>query len=216
MKFSPLDSKGNYAQVPYTKVKEALVNAILKDGSTGASDVAQSIDEEAAINLIVPTLKAATATDPAAKAIQEKEYEIQYKEDIRRYNTRKDNLDEGLKQAYGKVRSDYMTQGMISRIENLPNYEREIKGNVIALLKAIKAATHEAARAQYPMITMTDALTKFLTFKQVDGMSLTEYLHGFRENRDILETQMGDHVLDYFIEQQQEYTDSQCCWPDRL
>mgnify|MGYP006331590891 CR=1 FL=1 len=30
MKFSPLDSKGQYAQVPYAKVKEALVHDILK------------------------------------------------------------------------------------------------------------------------------------------------------------------------------------------
>ena len=55
MKFSPLDSKGQTAQVPYAKVKEALVHAILKEGGTGASDVAQSIMKEEVLDIPKPT-----------------------------------------------------------------------------------------------------------------------------------------------------------------
>ncbi|MGL5934521.1 MAG: hypothetical protein ACRCZI_02745, partial [Cetobacterium sp.] len=188
----------------YTKVKEALQNAILKGNQKGAVDVADSIEHERARPITRPTLQASTATDAKVKEREDKEFEIEYKEDIKQYRFRKDNLEEGLIQAYGLIWSEYMTSSMISRIESLPNYSA-IKGDTIALIKAIKAATHEAARAQYPLITMTDALIKFITFKQQDDMSLGDYIYSFKEYRAILETQMGTHALDYFVEQQADY-----------
>lgn len=54
---------------------------------------------------------------------------------------------------------------------------------------------------------MTDALTKFLTFKQVDGLTLAEYMTSFKEYRDIVKSQMGDRFLGYYVTQTQEYKD---------
>jgi hypothetical protein len=99
--------------------------------------------------------------------------------------------------------ADWLSQGMISRIETHPEFTSKIKGNAIELLLAVKAATHKAARA--PMITMTGALTKFTTYKQQDDTSLTDYIRTFKVNRDIWKTQMGDHILDDFTEEQADY-----------
>jgi hypothetical protein len=199
IKFSPLDSKNNYIQVPYTAVKEAIATRIKADGGHGAVEVARLIEAEARINIQRPIMKVSTNIDAIVRAREDAKFAIEFKDDIRRYKDRMQYLNEGLIQAYGMIWSEYMTKEMISRIENLPTYHTVIKDDVILLLKNIKAITHEAARAQCPIITMTDALTKFLTFKQVDGLTLAEYMTSFKEYRDIVKSQMGDRFLDYYV-----------------
>jgi hypothetical protein len=84
-KFSPLDPKGSAAQVPYAKVKEALINDILKEGGTGASDVATSLEQEKVLVMAKPALEVSKATDDAVKAIENRQLEIEYKEDLHQY-----------------------------------------------------------------------------------------------------------------------------------
>jgi hypothetical protein len=209
IQFAPLDTKSAYAQVPFTTVKEAVITKIQTNGNKGATDVAKCIADEVKFVPARPTMGVSTKTDAAAKAREEAEFVIEFKGAMGRYQDKLENIDEGLTQAYGLIWSEFMSKDMITRIENLPNYESTIRNNVIELLKAIKAQTHESARAQNPIITMSEALTKFLTFKQTDGMSLQEYMISFKEYRDIVKTQMGTEVLNYFITQTQEYKDEQ-------
>ena len=54
MKFSPLDSKSKYAMVPYSTVKEALVNEIKVTGMKGAAEVAKSIEDEKKVEIPDP------------------------------------------------------------------------------------------------------------------------------------------------------------------
>jgi hypothetical protein len=100
--------------------------------------------------------------------------------------------------------SEYMTATMISRIEQHPDYLTTIKNNAVELLKAIKASMHETVRAQKPIITMTDALSKMLNFRQGD-MTMPEYIKSFKEVKDVFETQVGRHLFDSFVEAQPGY-----------
>ncbi len=72
-------------------------------------------------------------------------------------------------------------------------------------MKAIKASMHEAVRAQKPVLTMIQSLTKWLTLKQNDGMNLSMYAKQFTEQRDVVKAQLGPQIFDYFVEQQAEY-----------
>jgi hypothetical protein len=64
---------------------------------------------------------------------------------------------------------------------------------------------HEAVRAQKPVLTMIQSLTKWLTLKQNDGMNLSIYAKQFTEQRDVVKAQLGPQIFDYFVEQQAEY-----------
>ena len=88
MKFSPLDSKNHYAQVPYTTVKEAIATKIKADGGHGAVEVAKSIEEEARINILRPTMKVSTNLDAIVRAREDAKFAIEFKDDIRQYKDR--------------------------------------------------------------------------------------------------------------------------------
>ena len=98
-----------------------------------------------------------------------------------------------------------MTVPMQSRIEQHPEFLSKIKGDAIELLKAIKTSMHEAVRAQKPVLTMIQSLTKWLTFKQNDGMNLSLYAKQFTEQRDVVKAQLGTRMFDFFVEQQADY-----------
>ncbi len=205
-KFSPLDSRYSAPQATYATVLEHLENEVLKTFDKGARDVAQSLVDGTKCVPDKPKLGRSNATDTAEKDREDAELEFEYKDQIKRYNYRVDDLENGLTKAYGLIWSDYMTVSMIDRIEQHPEFASKIKGDAIELLKAIKISMHETTRSQKPVLSAIQALTKLFTYKQFDATGLSEYLKCFKEHRDVVKTQLGEHMFDYFAEQQPEYT----------
>jgi hypothetical protein len=205
MKFSPLDSRYAAPQATYATVKEHLLNKILKEFEKGAKDVADSLEAETETTFTEPVLQVSTSTDAAVREREDRTHGYVFTEELKRFNNRQENYKDGCHRAYGLIWSDYMSITMQNRIEQHPAYLTTIKGNAIELLKAIKASMHEAIRAQKPALTMLQALTKWLTFKQGDGVTLAQYIKQFKEHRDVVKTQLGESMFDYFIEQQAEY-----------
>lgn len=149
-----------------------------------------------------PKLQQSTDDDEAVAKVENEEFRIEFQDAIKRHNKNVDNLQQGLDRAYGLIWSDYMTASMINRIEQHPDNVSKIKGAVIALIKAIKASMHETTRAQKPILSAIQAITKLFNYKQGDSVSLSQYIKGSKEHRDVLKTQLGDHLFDFFCEQQ--------------
>jgi hypothetical protein len=59
------------------------------------------------------------------------EFAILYKEQIKKYNYKLDDLEDGLTRAYSLIWSDYMTISMQYRIEQHPEFASKIKGDPI-------------------------------------------------------------------------------------
>ncbi|MGC8514475.1 MAG: hypothetical protein ACP5P1_15815, partial [Acidimicrobiales bacterium] len=60
----------------------------------------------------------------------------------------------------------------ISRVEEHPEFDTTIKNDPIKLLEVIKVLMHDPVCAQYPMISMTDALTRLINAKQAENEGL--------------------------------------------
>ncbi|MGC9208147.1 C2HC-type zinc finger protein, partial [Acidithiobacillus sp.] len=96
---------------------------------------------------------------------------------------------------------------MQSRVEEHPEFDTTIKNNLIKLLEVIKVLMHEPVCAQYPMISMTDALTRLINAKQAENEPLLDYIKRFKQLRDVAVSHMGSEMLHKFCEFQVEFKD---------
>jgi hypothetical protein len=94
---------------------------------------------------------------------------------------------------------------MQARIEQHPDYETKLKNDPIAVLEAIKTLMHNSVRAQYPIVTVTDALGRLMNVRQLENESLLDYVKRFKQLRDVVASQMGTKFLDEFVEHQTLY-----------
>ena len=210
VKFSPqTQTKTNYAT--YATVKEAVIQHIQKSYK-GGQDVVKSLKELKKVDLttVAPTRRVSRVADPDDySAMQEQHgYDILYQEELRIFLQKKDNLDEGLNKAYALIFTNYCTKAMQQRIEEHPDFKDTIEDDPIALLVAIQTLMHDPVRAQNPMISMTDALTRLLNFRQQEGEDLLDFVKRFKQAKDVTVSQMGKDFLRGFIEHQPEYRDS--------
>jgi len=175
MKFSPQSTayRGKFAT--NATVKEHVIQEIQKKYKNG-SDVAKSLRDNKLIDIVKmkPVRKVSNDTDDRVRAIEQDGYNINYQEELRRFLDRKDLLEENLKKAYTMIFSNYCTKTMQQRIEEHPTFRSEIEDNPIKLLEVISSTTHDPIRAQYPFISMTDSLIRFLNIKQQDDEDLVD------------------------------------------
>ncbi len=94
---------------------------------------------------------------------------------------------------------------MQSQIREHPDFESKIKNDPIALLDAIKILIHDHVRAQYPMVSMTEALTWLVNAKQMENEPLLDYVKHFKQLHNVVKSHLGTKILDIFTEQSKEY-----------
>ena len=122
-----------------------------------------------------PTRTISKATEANEAAIEQVGLDIKYQEELRHFLDQKDSLRQGLIKAYALIFSNYCNKTMQNRIEEHPDFEIEIENNPIELLEAIKALMHDPVLAQYPLVMMTDALTRLVNVKQMESEPLLDY-----------------------------------------
>jgi hypothetical protein len=108
LKFMPLDIKSQVAQASYNTVKEALITKIAATFEKGRQDVMVSLEDEAKVVPVVPTLGVSTKSGDNEKK-ENTEFTYIYCDKIKRYNYRIDILDDGLVKAYGLIWSHAVT-----------------------------------------------------------------------------------------------------------
>jgi hypothetical protein len=184
-----------------------VITRINKTFERGIEDVVKSLKNEVVLDLTAekPTLKGSKKTDAAAKELEDRQFEFEYRDELKRYNDRKEALAEALVKAYGVIWSDYMTKAMRQRIEEHPEFENKIDQKPVALLIAIKSAMHESVRAQYPYVSLTYQFTSVLNIKQRDDENLLDYTKRFKQLRDVLQSNVDTQILQSWIEQTEWY-----------
>ena len=151
-----------------------------------------------------PTRSISTKTDTDQANREQEGYNIKYQEALRIFMEREDKLEKGLKQAYAYIFASYCTKTMQQRIEEHPNFNN-MQDDPIELLKTIKLLMHDPVRAQYPLASLTDALTWLINVKQGINESLIDYVKRFKQLRDVLKSYLGIGLLDYYVEQTDAY-----------
>jgi hypothetical protein len=72
-----------------------------------------------------------------------------------------------------------------------PEFESKIENDPIKLLKAVKILNNDLVRARYLNASVTESITRFMTCRQLENKSLTDYVKWFKSNRDGLVQTMG-------------------------
>jgi hypothetical protein len=181
MKFSP-QQQGKNVYATYATITDAVIQHIQKTYK-GGPDIAKSLDEMTVIDLqaVEPTRAISAETDATLKAVDQTGLDIKYQEELRRHLDRKDALKEGLNKAYALIFTNYCTKTMQSRIEEHPDFTSTLKNDPIATLEAIKTLMHDTVRAQYPLVSLTDALNRLTTIRQNDNEPLLDYVKRFKQ-----------------------------------
>ncbi|MGL5936769.1 MAG: hypothetical protein ACRCZI_14235, partial [Cetobacterium sp.] len=205
MKFAP-NSQGTGKNHTYATVKDYVLQYIQKTYD-GGYDVATSLEDEVMVDLNSsrPVRNISEKTDAAEQKLEQEGHDIDYGDALKRWNDRKDLLDREMKKAYSLIKENYCTRAMQSRIEEHPDYAGKIRNDPIELLKAIKILMHDAVRAQYPIVSMCDALSRLFAFRQQDDENLLDYVKRFKQQRDIVKQQCGKNMFDDFMKNTQEY-----------
>jgi hypothetical protein len=205
IKFSP-HTQGKAQSATYATVKDAIIQHVQKTYKD-SNDVAQSLKEATMIDLTKekPVRSISTQEDATKASVEQSGMDREYQEELRRFLDHEDSLHQGLYKAYALIIGNYCTRPMQARVEEHPEFESKIENNPIELLEVIKTLMHDPVRAQYPMVSMSEALTRLVNVKQFEGEQLLDYIKRFKQTRDVAKSHMGSDLLNRFVEQSEEY-----------
>ena len=110
------------------------------------------------------------------------------------------------------ILKNYCSWTMQQRVEIHPDFKSsdttlKIENNPLRLLEVIKELIHDQVRAQYPVASGRNAFHRFTTMKQEDNESLIDYHKRFKQQRDIVKTQMGTNLFDQWTTRSKAYRD---------
>ena len=94
---------------------------------------------------------------------------------------------------------------MYNRIEEVSNFESEIRNDPFKLLELIEMKMYGQMRAKYKYFQVTDTLLQFLTTKQDHREYLTDFAKRFKHTRDTMELILGKEFLHRFVRKTDKY-----------
>ena len=127
-----------------------------------------------------------------------------YQSKLNSFVQREENLRKGMIKAYALIFS-YCNNAMQSHVKEHPEFAKSIEHDPIKLLEAIQVLMHDPIHAQYPVISMTEALARLVNVKQAENESLLDYVNRFKQLRDVAVSHMGTELLYKFCEYQENY-----------
>src|SRR5210317_821031 len=214
MKFVPHYS-GKQQVATYDTVRDHIVQQILRTFKYG-NDMAMAIRnmkyDDTNLGGGKPTRQVVEIPDDIdtrnashmSLQIEKEGFDIEYKEELRKYNLRKDVYEENKVKAYALIFS-YCNKTIQNRIEESRDFEDEIRDDPLRLLEEIKMKMYDPARAKYEYVTLTQSLNRILNIKQEDDENLVEYTKRFKQARDIVHDTVGKDILHAFVEMTSEY-----------
>jgi hypothetical protein len=156
-------------------VKDYIIQLVQKSFRNG-KDVADSLRKMKKIDMTknMPTrkLSRATGTD---KAMEQEGYIMLYKAEINIYTKRKHEFDDSMNKVYSLIFLQHCNKMIQDWITGHPEFKSKIKNDPIKLLKAVKILINDSVRARYPYASLTKLITRFMTCRQHENESLTDY-----------------------------------------
>jgi hypothetical protein len=123
------------------------------------------------------------------------------------YTKRKHELEDNMNKTYSLIYLQHCNKTIHDRIRAHPDFETKIENDPIQLLKAIKILINNPVRARYPYASVTKAMTRFMTCRQLENEPLANYVKRFKGNQDSMAQNMGKDFLKYFVKNTKQYAD---------
>jgi hypothetical protein len=140
-------------------------------------DVADSKRKMDRINMTskIPVRKLSRAMDADDRATEQEGYDILYKAEIDMYMKRRDKLEDNMNKMYSLIYLQHCSNKTIQdRIHAHPDFKTKIKNDPIELLKAIEILINDPVQARYPYASVTEAMTRFMTCRQLENKPLAD------------------------------------------
>jgi hypothetical protein len=155
-------------------------------------------------NMPIRKLSQETGTN---KIVEQEGFDMLFKAEIDIYTKRKHELEDNMNKTYSLIYLQHCNKMIQDRITGHPEFESKIENDPIELPKAVEILINDPVRARYPYASVTESITRFMTCKQLENESLTDYVKRFKSNRNRLAQTMGKEFLKRFIENTREYQD---------
>ena len=125
--------------------------------------------------------------------------------DYDHYQSKQDEFDSLWIKAYAMIYNQYCSTEVNISIQELPNFETEIREDPMKLLETVEHLTHVNMRAVYPVLTLIESLARMMKVKQGDNAGLVNYLERFKSERNVMRSLFESRLLDSFVENTLEY-----------
>jgi hypothetical protein len=172
-------------------VKDYIIQLVQKSFKNG-KDVAGSLRKMEKINMTknvrIRKISRETGTD---KATEQERFDMLYKAEINIYTNIKHEFEDNRNKVYSLIFLQHCNKTIQDRSTGHPEFKSKIKNDPIKLLKAVKILINDPVRARYPYASMTKSIARFMTCRQQENKSLTDYVKRFKSNRDALAQKMG-------------------------
>jgi hypothetical protein len=178
----------------YETVTEFLINYIKKTYDYG-NDIGSSLEalEPVDASSWKPKMQVSSKTEASEKALEERQFEIEFKADYDEYRKRLQVLHNNQTKAYDLL-WERCAKSMKNKIESRADFDK-IKNDPINLLKAIKEHSLNNQENPYTMSIILDAIRTLMSTKQKDKESLQDYTKRFREARDVMKSHLGGPII---------------------
>ena len=157
----------------YTEITRILINHVRKNYSQG-KDIGDALETLTEFNATMhkPMLQQSTDMDAAKKAVEDKQFEIEYKTEYNQYMKQRQQYEENKGKAYAFLWF-HCHHSMQHKIEARTDYNT-INQNPIKLLKAIKQHALNYQENRYPMLIIYDLMKTVFNTKQREDENLNQ------------------------------------------
>jgi hypothetical protein len=132
----------------------------------------------------IPIRRISGATNADGRVTGQEGYDILYKAEMDMYTKRKHELEDNMNKTYSLIYLQHCNKTIQDRIHAHPDFETKIESDPIELLKAIEILINDPVRARYPYTSVTEAMTRFMTCRQLENKPLADYVKRFKSYRD--------------------------------
>jgi hypothetical protein len=123
------------------------------------------------------------------------------------YTKRKHKLEDNMNKTYSLIYLQHCNKTIQDRIHAHPDFETKIENDPIKLLKAIEILINDPVQARYPYASVTEAMTRFTTCRQLENEPLTDYVKRFKSYQDSMAQNMGKNFLKEFVKNTKQCAD---------
>jgi hypothetical protein len=192
----------------YQTVKDYIIQLVQKSFRNG-KDVPDSIRKMDRIDMTskIPIRMISGAMNADNRFTEQEGYEILYKAEIDMYTKRKHKLEDTMNKKYSLIYLQHCKKTIQDRIHAHPDFETKIKNDPIELLKAIEILINNPVWVRYPYASVTEAMTRFMTCRQLENEPLAHYVKRFKSYQDSMAQNMGKDFLKEFVKNTKQYAD---------
>ena len=201
----------------YDQVKEQIIIQVQKSFKDPNRIVNILREEDVSVaGLTAPTLTKARYVDAQGNVLagadkieadlEQNEYNIVFREELRIYNEEKKQLEDNLQKAYALIMKNYCSNTMRNRVEDKPNFEIDVQDKPVELLKVIKEYMYIPTKSKYEFEGLLETMKRFIVdTKQDETEDLTTYTKRFKQARDIFEQSVGKDWIKEFVTHTSDY-----------